>query len=186
MHRLRSRKQTRQISAQKLNNLADGLEKLLKKAVHLHTTESDSAKIRKHMSRSSQTLEVKVNAPIIESASRIAVSSPTKHPPKLSRDSLVEHPSSIHSPTRIDQFVLGKKLGWGKFSDVYLCMHKQTRTIYAVKTMLKSVISEYGMEAQIEQEYRIQARLDHPNIIRSYAKFEDEFHHFILMEYFHG
>lgn len=28
--------------------------------------------------------------------------------------------------------------------------------------------------------------MDHPNIIKSYAKFEDEFHYFILMEYFHG
>jgi len=65
-------------------------------------------------------------------------------------------------------------------------MHKRTRTIYALKTILKSVISEYRMEAQLQQEFDIQASLDHPSIIRSYVKFEDEFHHFILMEYFHG
>lgn len=82
--------------------------------------------------------------------------------------------------------MLGKKLGSGKFSDVYLAMHKQTRTIYAVKTILKSVIAEYRMEAQLQQEYEVQARLDHPNIIKCYAKFEDQFHYFLLMEYFHG
>jgi serine/threonine protein kinase len=34
--------------------------------------------------------------------------------------------------------MLGRKLGEGKFGDVYLCKHKATQMIYAIKIILKS------------------------------------------------
>jgi hypothetical protein len=84
---LRSLQSSRQISPDKITTLTEGLERILRKAKELHLVESESPHIQKKRSgRSSQTLNIKLNSKIIESASRIAITSPTKHPPKLSRD----------------------------------------------------------------------------------------------------
>jgi serine/threonine protein kinase len=42
------------------------------------------------------------------------------------------------------------------------------------------------MEEQLLTELRILKQINHPNIVRAYEAFTDDFHIFILMEYIHG
>lgn len=49
----------------------------------------------------------------------------------------------------ISMFRLGKKLGSGRFGNVYLAEEKSTRLIYALKVMSKSKIKEADMQDQI-------------------------------------
>lgn len=46
--------------------------------------------------------------------------------------------------------MLGRKLGDGKFGDVYLCRSKATNLIFAIKIILKSEIAKYKMQEQIK------------------------------------
>jgi serine/threonine protein kinase len=45
----------------------------------------------------------------------------------------------------ISDFELGKCVGSGKFGDVFICKHKETGTLYALKKIFKSTINEYNM-----------------------------------------
>lgn len=47
---------------------------------------------------------------------------------------------------------------------------------------MKSTIQEYGMIDQLTNELKIHYSLNHPNIIKLYSHFEDEYHIFLLME----
>jgi serine/threonine protein kinase len=62
----------------------------------------------------------------------------------------------------------------------------KTGVLYALKKIFKSVIDEYRMEDQLLTELQILKQIDHPNIVRAYESFTDDFHIFILMEYIHG
>ena len=77
-------------------------------------------------------------------------------------------------------------MGSGKFGDVYLCKHKATGMIFALKKIFKSVIQEYKMEAQFTLLLKILYALDHPNIVKLYTHFCDDYHIFLLMEYIEG
>jgi aurora kinase len=46
----------------------------------------------------------------------------------------------------IRDFHLGKCMGSGKFGDVYLCVHKSTGFLCAIKKIFKSTIRDYNME----------------------------------------
>ena len=41
---------------------------------------------------------------------------------------------------KISDFTLGKCVGSGKFGDVFMCTHKKTNTIFALKKIFKSTI----------------------------------------------
>lgn len=84
---------------------------------------------------------------------------------------------------RIQDFEIGGCIGSGGFGDVFLCKHKRTGFLCAMKKLLKSTIKEYRMMDQLVTELRINYRLNHANIIQLYGHFEDEYHIFLVMEY---
>lgn len=86
----------------------------------------------------------------------------------------------------MEDFELGKCVGSGKFGDVFICRHKETGFLFALKKIFKSTILEYDMITQFIRELRIHYLLSHPNIIKLYSHFEDEYHIFLLMEYAEG
>ena len=55
-----------------------------------------------------------------------------------------------------------------------------------MKKIFKSVIDEYKMDEQLMTELSILRQLNHPNIVKAYDSFTDDFHIFIVMEYVHG
>ena len=66
---------------------------------------------------------------------------------------------------------------------IYYLKHRNTKTnyLYALKKIFKSVIDEYRMEAQLLTELKILTQIDHPNIVKAYEAFTDDFHIFIVM-----
>ena len=83
----------------------------------------------------------------------------------------------------INQFKLGKKLGSGRFGNVYLAEDKQTRCIYALKVMNKLKIKEADMESQVFWEIKLQTYMNHPNILKLYGFFDDAKNIYLILEY---
>lgn len=76
-----------------------------------------------------------------------------------------------NSGLRIRDFYLGKCIGSGKFGDVFMCEHKKTGFVCAIKKILKSTLKEYGMEDQFIKELKIHYSLNHPNVVKLYSHF---------------
>ena len=73
----------------------------------------------------------------------------------------------------LKNFVLGKKLGKGAFSNVRLVTRKEDRKIYAMKSVHIGKLDNKEKEAALN-EVRILASLSHPNIIGYKEAFYDE------------
>ena len=58
--------------------------------------------------------------------------------------------------------------------------------ILACKKIYKSTIQEYQMEEQLLTELAILKKLSHPNIVKLFSCFTDEYHVFMMTEYVHG
>ncbi|KAI8468632.1 MAG: kinase-like domain-containing protein [Monoraphidium minutum] len=90
----------------------------------------------------------------------------------------------------IDQFVVAKKLGGGYASTVHLAVCKATGIQVAVKVYHRCKLSQlnhYQLSQlnpyQVKREIRIHSELDHPNVLRLYAAFEDEVGVYLVTEY---
>lgn len=58
--------------------------------------------------------------------------------------------SSTNFPhLRIEDFVLVRKIGEGRFGQVYFAQHRKTRTIYALKKINKKMVKSLKMEHQL-------------------------------------
>jgi len=64
-------------------------------------------------------------------------------------------------------------LGSGMNGHVVQCVHKATRTSYALKRITKKDIETHRLD-QIRDELNCMSLLDHPNILRIHEVFEDE------------
>ncbi|XP_023372212.1 aurora kinase C [Otolemur garnettii] len=83
----------------------------------------------------------------------------------------------------IADFEIGRPLGKGKFGNVYLARLKENHFIVALKVLFKSQIEKEGLEHQLRREIEIQARLQHPNILRLYNYFHDARRVYLILEY---
>ena len=77
--------------------------------------------------------------------------------------------------------MLGKKLGEGRFGNVFMAIHKATGAIFALKRVPKAMIKQNMMVDQFALEVRIQATFNHPNIVSVYAVFDDAEHVYLLL-----
>ena len=77
-------------------------------------------------------------------------------------------------PLSKDSFQYTAVMGTGSFSKVYKAQSKDTRAVYAVKTIQKSQIEALKLKDQLNNEISILARCNHPNIIRFFGTFEDD------------
>lgn len=83
----------------------------------------------------------------------------------------------------INDFSFKYLLGKGTFGKVYLATHKKTKAIYAIKVInKKNSNSEYEMPSFI-REIQIMYKVHHPNVVRLYSHFEDDFFCYLLLEY---
>lgn len=77
-------------------------------------------------------------------------------------------------------------LGNGSFGQVRLYRVKEMKdNLYAIKTLKKAGISTIAYNRLID-EVSILSRLDHPNIVKYYETFEDNYYVHIVMEYLSG
>ncbi|KAI8471070.1 MAG: kinase-like domain-containing protein [Monoraphidium minutum] len=82
----------------------------------------------------------------------------------------------------IDQFVVAKKLGGGYASTVHLAVCKTTGIQVAVKIYHRVKLSQLN-QYQVKREVRIHSCLDHPNVLKLYAAFEDEVGVYLVTEF---
>ena len=80
----------------------------------------------------------------------------------------------------------GKVLGTGSFGVVRLVLHKMTNTKIAVKTYDKRKIRDAAQLKRVQQEIRLMARTNHPNIVRLYETLESVHRVHLVMEYASG
>ena len=85
-----------------------------------------------------------------------------------------------------DVYQLGRKLGSGAFAEVRFCVHKQNKVNRAVKIISKQMLESEAAKNQFIKEVEILKLLDHPNIIRVFEFFEDEWYYYIVMEHCGG
>ena len=64
-------------------------------------------------------------------------------------------------------------LGKGKFGEVFLAQHIETGFLVAIKKVSKVKIQEYNMVSRFIEEINLHSKLDHPNIVKFYGFFEE-------------
>ena len=97
------------------------------------------------------------------------------------KPTIEEQKNKESSGLSIDDFVLGKKLGEGRFGNVFMAIHKKTGSIFAIKRVPKETLKQNMMIDQFALEVRIQASFNHPNIVTIYAVFDDKEHVYLLL-----
>jgi serine/threonine protein kinase len=77
-------------------------------------------------------------------------------------------------------------LGHGAFGKVRLYRDRNYKDLlFAIKTLKKEGIPEYQFNL-LKSEVSILSNLDHPNIVKYFGTFEDDYYIHILMEYLKG
>ena len=66
---------------------------------------------------------------------------------------------------RLSDFEIGRRLGKGKFGDVYIAREKQSNIVVALKTISKSHLINSGLQKQLKEEVEIHVRLNHRHVI---------------------
>ncbi|RHY57882.1 hypothetical protein DYB30_004876 [Aphanomyces astaci] len=86
------------------------------------------------------------------------------------------------------EFTLGRELGQGNFSRVFLATHNATKEVFAVKLIEKARIMRMKIRHpnifnEVNMEKTVLNMLRHPNIVRMYHTFQDAANLYFLMEY---
>ena len=84
-----------------------------------------------------------------------------------------------------DEYNLMDRIGSGGFGTVYKWFNKKNNSIWAVKMISKSNMSEHRL-TKIAKEVKIIRDLDHPNIVKIYENFEDDKNLYIVSEFIKG
>ncbi|KAJ0410610.1 hypothetical protein ATCC90586_009091 [Pythium insidiosum] len=126
-------------------------------------------------------------------AGHYASSSTWPAPP--SRAAQQHHQQSQHSPPRqaeaprawtLADFEIGRLLGRGKFGQVYLAREKRTKTVVALKVLVKEQLKAHGVAHQLRKEVEIHSRIRHQHILPLYATFQDELRVYLVLQYAGG
>ena len=77
-------------------------------------------------------------------------------------------------------------IGSGAFGKVRLYVDRDSKSFrYAIKTIKKNIFNKHSIES-IKREIDILRSLDHPNIVKYFETYEDEYYLHIVMEYIAG
>jgi calcium-dependent protein kinase len=82
-------------------------------------------------------------------------------------------------------YELGAMLGEGAFGVVHSCVHLATRSTRAVKILPKSETSSKDNKLAY-QEFKMMAKLDHPNIAKTYELYEGKTSFYIVTDLYKG
>ena len=86
----------------------------------------------------------------------------------------------------LESFELGVTLGTGSFGRVRFCTHTGTGSIWAMKMLKKSEVLRLQQVEHILSEKSILSALDHPNIVKMVAAFQDPKYLYMVLEYVCG
>ncbi|CAI5735285.1 unnamed protein product [Peronospora destructor] len=126
--------------------------------------------------------KIQTRTSIDRKASRKSFSSRTSLDDPKSVQSVSERLAE-KSKWEIDDFIVTKNLGQGKFGNVYLAKEKCTNVLVALKVLFKSPLVHNGDASNLKREVEIQMRLCHPNVLRMHGYFYDDSCVYLVLEY---
>jgi cGMP-dependent protein kinase len=109
-----------------------------------------------------------------------------------SRITTIKKSNENYDVSTIDTSILLKDLetigalGSGTFGRVYLVQHKETKNVYALKTMFKSEIVAQKQQMNVINEKNVMLQCAHPFILKLYQTFKDPRKLFMLLEFVQG
>lgn len=74
-------------------------------------------------------------------------------------------------------------LGQGSYGFVWKGRHKKTGAIYAIKEIKKNTLNSEKLLNHVKTEVKVMYELNHPNIIKLYNHFEDDFSIYFVLEF---
>jgi serine/threonine protein kinase len=74
-------------------------------------------------------------------------------------------------------------LGQGSYGTVWKGRHRKTGAVYAIKEITKKTIGSQKMVEHVRTEVKVMYCLNHPNIVKLYNHFEDEFAIYFVLEF---
>lgn len=86
---------------------------------------------------------------------------------------LIPKSEKAAATTTIDDFMMGKFLGEGRFGTVHQVIHKQTGSLFALKKISKETVKKMNMVNQLVLELKLQTYLQHQNLVKLYHHFDD-------------
>lgn len=92
----------------------------------------------------------------------------------------------IDPGTKILNYRITEVLGHGGMGRVYKAVHLSLDRIVAIKAIHPKLLNNDSIIKRFYHEARIQARLNHPNIVTVYDFFEQNGNYFIVMEFVEG
>jgi hypothetical protein len=108
---------------------------------------------------------------------------PAEQPRQSSEQSLLNFSCLLREEElQLSQFEVGRKLGRGRFGDVYMAREGRSGVVVAIKMISKKEVREAQMEGQLAQEIKIQLHANHPNILKMYGFFHDAHKIYLLLE----
>lgn len=87
---------------------------------------------------------------------------------------------------QIRDYLIQSRLGEGGMARVYKAYHIRLRREAAIKVILSNIAHDAAFQARFEQEARLVANLDHPNIVSIYDFGEENGQTFLAMQYVGG
>ncbi|KAG2533033.1 hypothetical protein JM16_000181 [Phytophthora kernoviae] len=103
--------------------------------------------------------------------------------PAVKTEVQTDNEESRNPKWEMDDFLVTKNLGQGKFGNVYLAKEKCSNVTVALKVLFKSPLTRDGGASNLKREVEIQVRLRHPNILRMHGYFYDESCVYLVLEY---
>jgi len=86
----------------------------------------------------------------------------------------------------LDQLVLVKELGKGMSGSVFLVVHKEKRSLYAIKTVTRRTVARLDCGRNLEHERELLLQLDHAFIMKLVKTFKDSRRVYFLLEFVQG
>ena len=123
-----------------------------------------------------------------ESPSPKLTSSPNTSKNQKSTPDSTKRRSSIEVPGRkvINDFLVGKVLGEGAYARVFIVRLKENGKDYAMKVMEKKFIVKEGKSKEIQMERRVLSEVSHPNIVRLFFSFHDNYRLYMILDFCAG
>lgn len=86
----------------------------------------------------------------------------------------------------LDQLVLVKELGKGTSGSVYLVVHREKHSLYAIKTVTRRTVTRLSCGPNLANERELLLQLDHPFIMKMVKTFKDAGRVYFLLEFVQG
>ena len=102
------------------------------------------------------------------------------------REKIMQRIQLQDSSILLEELIPIKIIGTGPFGNVILTVHKESRMLYALKSITKATIEKYKIHNMILVERNILMQLDHIMITKLIKTFKDKNRLYLLLEYVRG